>query len=91
MPKSQKFDVKIWKILFKMMKKMNNFKFLYQFELRRQRFHAFETTKRSFFARSQIMPYYPVFFSLHDDMRFHQFSREVIQYYLVSVNEIVKY
>ena len=68
---------------------MNNIDFVSQFEIRRQRFHGFETTKRSFFARSQITPYYHVFFSLHDDMRFHRIAREIIQYFLVSGNKLL--
>ena len=46
-------------------------------------FYPFETTKKVFLHAVKLCIIIP-FFSLHDDMRFHPLSRELIQYYLVS-------
>ena len=46
-------------------------------------FYTFETTKKVFLHAVKLCIIIP-FFSLHDDMRFHPLSREIIQYYLVS-------
>ena len=48
MQKCEQIEAKKLKILFKMMEIIKNLKFVYQFELRGQQFHAFETTNRVF-------------------------------------------
>ena len=66
-----------------MMKKNKNFKFAQKYELRRQKFHAFETTKKEFFWTQSKYAYNIMFFTLHVDLRFHRLSRKIIQYYLI--------